>query len=158
MNLKPLFFFQFLGFLFSKENSVWDEKYSEISNLDMNNPLSHYWINSSHNTSVWLRTSLQTTRVITTLNQCHTVYLILVIFCFYVVICYLYVAVTLLAVTLLSHIPVILLCLILFIAAVLCMFVVTLGRKPLKKSIKKTFRIKRMNSVKTALRPMKINP
>ncbi|KAM9753206.1 1-phosphatidylinositol 4,5-bisphosphate phosphodiesterase gamma-2 [Menidia menidia] len=41
---------EFLGFLFSKENSVWDEKYSEISNLDMNNPLSHYWINSSHNT------------------------------------------------------------------------------------------------------------
>uniref|UniRef100_A0A8C4HEX9 Phosphoinositide phospholipase C n=1 Tax=Dicentrarchus labrax TaxID=13489 RepID=A0A8C4HEX9_DICLA len=40
----------FLSFLFSKENSVWDEKFSEISNLDMNNPLSHYWINSSHNT------------------------------------------------------------------------------------------------------------
>uniref|UniRef100_A0A8D3E4L6 Phosphoinositide phospholipase C n=1 Tax=Scophthalmus maximus TaxID=52904 RepID=A0A8D3E4L6_SCOMX len=41
---------EFLGFLFSKENSVWDEKFSVISNLDMNNPLSHYWINSSHNT------------------------------------------------------------------------------------------------------------
>lgn len=41
---------EFLGFLFSKENSVWDEKVSEISNLDMNNPLSHYWISSSHNT------------------------------------------------------------------------------------------------------------
>uniref|UniRef100_A0AAQ5YLK9 1-phosphatidylinositol 4,5-bisphosphate phosphodiesterase gamma n=1 Tax=Amphiprion ocellaris TaxID=80972 RepID=A0AAQ5YLK9_AMPOC len=41
---------EFLGFLFSKENSVWDEKFSEISNLDMNNPLSHYWISSSHNT------------------------------------------------------------------------------------------------------------
>ncbi|XP_033988766.1 1-phosphatidylinositol 4,5-bisphosphate phosphodiesterase gamma-2 [Trematomus bernacchii] len=41
---------EFLSFLFSKENSVWDEKYSEISNLDMNNPLSHYWISSSHNT------------------------------------------------------------------------------------------------------------
>uniref|UniRef100_A0A673BBS6 Phosphoinositide phospholipase C n=1 Tax=Sphaeramia orbicularis TaxID=375764 RepID=A0A673BBS6_9TELE len=41
---------EFLSFLFSKENSVWDEKYSEINNLDMNNPLSHYWINSSHNT------------------------------------------------------------------------------------------------------------
>uniref|UniRef100_A0A8C4HF19 Phosphoinositide phospholipase C n=1 Tax=Dicentrarchus labrax TaxID=13489 RepID=A0A8C4HF19_DICLA len=41
---------EFLSFLFSKENSVWDEKFSEISNLDMNNPLSHYWINSSHNT------------------------------------------------------------------------------------------------------------
>ncbi|XP_034031611.1 1-phosphatidylinositol 4,5-bisphosphate phosphodiesterase gamma-2 [Thalassophryne amazonica] len=41
---------EFLSFLFSKENSVWDEKFSEINNLDMNNPLSHYWINSSHNT------------------------------------------------------------------------------------------------------------
>ncbi|XP_065139538.1 1-phosphatidylinositol 4,5-bisphosphate phosphodiesterase gamma-2-like [Paramisgurnus dabryanus] len=41
---------EFLGFLFSKENSIWDEKYSEINPLDMNNPLSHYWINSSHNT------------------------------------------------------------------------------------------------------------
>uniref|UniRef100_A0A8C7XZJ1 Phosphoinositide phospholipase C n=1 Tax=Oryzias sinensis TaxID=183150 RepID=A0A8C7XZJ1_9TELE len=41
---------EFLGFLFSKENAVWDEKYSEINNLNMNNPLSHYWINSSHNT------------------------------------------------------------------------------------------------------------
>uniref|UniRef100_A0AAQ4PB67 Phosphoinositide phospholipase C n=1 Tax=Gasterosteus aculeatus aculeatus TaxID=481459 RepID=A0AAQ4PB67_GASAC len=42
--------FPFLSFLFSKENSVWNEKFSEICNLDMNNPLSHYWINSSHNT------------------------------------------------------------------------------------------------------------
>uniref|UniRef100_A0A3B5AQM2 Phosphoinositide phospholipase C n=1 Tax=Stegastes partitus TaxID=144197 RepID=A0A3B5AQM2_9TELE len=41
---------EFLGYLFSKENSVWDEKFSEISNLDMNYPLSHYWISSSHNT------------------------------------------------------------------------------------------------------------
>ncbi|KAI7802408.1 1-phosphatidylinositol 4,5-bisphosphate phosphodiesterase gamma-2 [Triplophysa rosa] len=41
---------EFLCFLFSKENSIWDEKFSEISPLDMNNPLSHYWINSSHNT------------------------------------------------------------------------------------------------------------
>ncbi|KAM4618714.1 1-phosphatidylinositol 4,5-bisphosphate phosphodiesterase gamma-2 isoform 2-T2 [Polymixia lowei] len=41
---------EFLSFLFSKENSIWDEKFSEVSNLDMNNPLSHYWINSSHNT------------------------------------------------------------------------------------------------------------
>ncbi|CAJ1057003.1 -phosphatidylinositol 4%2C5-bisphosphate phosphodiesterase gamma-2 [Xyrichtys novacula] len=41
---------EFLSFLFSKENSVWDEKFSEIKNLDMNNPLSHYWISSSHNT------------------------------------------------------------------------------------------------------------
>uniref|UniRef100_A0A3P8UDM4 1-phosphatidylinositol 4,5-bisphosphate phosphodiesterase gamma n=1 Tax=Cynoglossus semilaevis TaxID=244447 RepID=A0A3P8UDM4_CYNSE len=41
---------EFLSFLFSKENSVWDKKFSEIRNLDMNNPLSHYWISSSHNT------------------------------------------------------------------------------------------------------------
>uniref|UniRef100_A0A3B5L9H6 Phosphoinositide phospholipase C n=1 Tax=Xiphophorus couchianus TaxID=32473 RepID=A0A3B5L9H6_9TELE len=40
---------EFLSFLFSKENSIWDEKFSEINNLDMNNPLSHYWISSSHN-------------------------------------------------------------------------------------------------------------
>uniref|UniRef100_A0A7N6FHD9 Phosphoinositide phospholipase C n=1 Tax=Anabas testudineus TaxID=64144 RepID=A0A7N6FHD9_ANATE len=38
------------SFLFSKENSVWDERFTEIRNLDMNNPLSHYWISSSHNT------------------------------------------------------------------------------------------------------------
>ncbi|XP_077049684.1 1-phosphatidylinositol 4,5-bisphosphate phosphodiesterase gamma-2 isoform X2 [Siphateles boraxobius] len=41
---------EFLSFLFSKENSIWDERFSEICPLDMNNPLSHYWINSSHNT------------------------------------------------------------------------------------------------------------
>ncbi|CAN9498676.1 unnamed protein product [Ophioblennius macclurei] len=41
---------EFLNFLFSKENSVWDSKFSEVNNLDMNNPLSHYWISSSHNT------------------------------------------------------------------------------------------------------------
>ncbi|ROL43392.1 1-phosphatidylinositol 4,5-bisphosphate phosphodiesterase gamma-2 [Anabarilius grahami] len=47
----PKFTFgEFLCFLFSKENSIWDEKFSEICPLDMNNPLSHYWINSSHNT------------------------------------------------------------------------------------------------------------
>ncbi|XP_061628405.1 1-phosphatidylinositol 4,5-bisphosphate phosphodiesterase gamma-2 isoform X2 [Phyllopteryx taeniolatus] len=41
---------EFLNFLFSKENCLWDDKLSEINNQDMNNPLSHYWINSSHNT------------------------------------------------------------------------------------------------------------
>lgn len=41
---------EFLNFLFSKENSIWDEKFSDVYTLDMNNPLSHYWINSSHNT------------------------------------------------------------------------------------------------------------
>uniref|UniRef100_A0A8C2HPN3 Phosphoinositide phospholipase C n=1 Tax=Cyprinus carpio TaxID=7962 RepID=A0A8C2HPN3_CYPCA len=30
---------EFLSFLFSKENSIWDEKFSEICPLDMNNPL-----------------------------------------------------------------------------------------------------------------------
>uniref|UniRef100_A0A8C5ATZ7 Phosphoinositide phospholipase C n=1 Tax=Gadus morhua TaxID=8049 RepID=A0A8C5ATZ7_GADMO len=47
LSLYPL---QFLNFLFSKENSIWDEKQSEINTADMNNPLSHYWISSSHNT------------------------------------------------------------------------------------------------------------
>lgn len=45
-------FLQFLGYLFSEENSIWDRKVSEINSMDMNNPLSHYWISSSHNTSV----------------------------------------------------------------------------------------------------------
>lgn len=49
-SLSPLC--QFLSFLFSKENSVWDERFDMVSSLDMNNPLSHYWISSSHNTSV----------------------------------------------------------------------------------------------------------
>ncbi|CAH2324037.1 1-phosphatidylinositol 4,5-bisphosphate phosphodiesterase gamma-2 [Pelobates cultripes] len=41
---------EFLTYLFSKENSIWDEKYDEICVQNMNNPLSHYWIASSHNT------------------------------------------------------------------------------------------------------------
>lgn len=41
---------EFLTYLFSKENSIWDEKYDEITVQNMNNPLSHYWIASSHNT------------------------------------------------------------------------------------------------------------
>ncbi|XP_069822255.1 1-phosphatidylinositol 4,5-bisphosphate phosphodiesterase gamma-2 isoform X1 [Dendropsophus ebraccatus] len=41
---------EFLTYLFSKENSIWDEKYDEITIQNMNNPLSHYWISSSHNT------------------------------------------------------------------------------------------------------------
>ncbi|KAM8947136.1 1-phosphatidylinositol 4,5-bisphosphate phosphodiesterase gamma-2 [Pelodytes ibericus] len=41
---------EFLTYLFSQENSIWDEKYDEISVQNMNNPLSHYWIASSHNT------------------------------------------------------------------------------------------------------------
>ncbi|KAM9302230.1 1-phosphatidylinositol 4,5-bisphosphate phosphodiesterase gamma-2 [Gastrophryne carolinensis] len=45
-----LFVDEFLTYLFSKENSIWDEKYDEIEAQNMNNPLSHYWIASSHNT------------------------------------------------------------------------------------------------------------
>uniref|UniRef100_A0A8C3V360 Phosphoinositide phospholipase C n=1 Tax=Catharus ustulatus TaxID=91951 RepID=A0A8C3V360_CATUS len=45
-----LFVDEFLAYLFAKENSIWDEKYDSIDVQDMNNPLSHYWISSSHNT------------------------------------------------------------------------------------------------------------
>lgn len=45
-----LFVDEFLAYLFAKENSIWDEKYDSIEVQDMNNPLSHYWISSSHNT------------------------------------------------------------------------------------------------------------
>uniref|UniRef100_A0A8D0GW24 1-phosphatidylinositol 4,5-bisphosphate phosphodiesterase gamma n=1 Tax=Sphenodon punctatus TaxID=8508 RepID=A0A8D0GW24_SPHPU len=41
---------EFLAYLFSKENSIWDDKYDATDPQDMNNPLSHYWISSSHNT------------------------------------------------------------------------------------------------------------
>lgn len=41
---------QFLTYLFSRENSIWDEKYDVVDMQEMNNPLSHYWISSSHNT------------------------------------------------------------------------------------------------------------
>ncbi|XP_013909324.1 PREDICTED: 1-phosphatidylinositol 4,5-bisphosphate phosphodiesterase gamma-2 [Thamnophis sirtalis] len=41
---------EFLTYLFSKENTIWDEKYASADPQDMNNPLSHYWISSSHNT------------------------------------------------------------------------------------------------------------
>uniref|UniRef100_A0A8D2IPR2 1-phosphatidylinositol 4,5-bisphosphate phosphodiesterase gamma n=1 Tax=Varanus komodoensis TaxID=61221 RepID=A0A8D2IPR2_VARKO len=41
---------EFLTYLFSKENSIWDDKYDSVDPQDMNNPLSHYWISSSHNT------------------------------------------------------------------------------------------------------------
>uniref|UniRef100_A0A4W3JJ88 1-phosphatidylinositol 4,5-bisphosphate phosphodiesterase gamma n=1 Tax=Callorhinchus milii TaxID=7868 RepID=A0A4W3JJ88_CALMI len=42
--------FQFLSFLFSKENSAWDAGFDQVSLEEMNSPLSHYWISSSHNT------------------------------------------------------------------------------------------------------------
>uniref|UniRef100_A0A3Q3GHQ2 1-phosphatidylinositol 4,5-bisphosphate phosphodiesterase gamma n=1 Tax=Kryptolebias marmoratus TaxID=37003 RepID=A0A3Q3GHQ2_KRYMA len=42
--------FQFLAFLFSKENSVFDPRLSPVVPDDMKRPLSQYWISSSHNT------------------------------------------------------------------------------------------------------------
>uniref|UniRef100_A0A8C9Y3P4 1-phosphatidylinositol 4,5-bisphosphate phosphodiesterase gamma n=1 Tax=Sander lucioperca TaxID=283035 RepID=A0A8C9Y3P4_SANLU len=44
------FFFLFLTFLFSKENSVSDPRLSAVVADDMKRPLSQYWISSSHNT------------------------------------------------------------------------------------------------------------
>lgn len=41
---------QFLTFLFSKENSIWNSQLDMVCLENMNNPLSHYWISSSHNT------------------------------------------------------------------------------------------------------------
>ncbi|XP_069740315.1 1-phosphatidylinositol 4,5-bisphosphate phosphodiesterase gamma-1 [Narcine bancroftii] len=47
----PFFYLdEFLTFLFSKENSTWDSKFDQVCAEEMNNPLSHYWISSSHNT------------------------------------------------------------------------------------------------------------
>ncbi|KFO74283.1 1-phosphatidylinositol 4,5-bisphosphate phosphodiesterase gamma-1, partial [Cuculus canorus] len=41
---------EFLTFLFSKENSIWNAQLDMVCPENMNNPLSHYWISSSHNT------------------------------------------------------------------------------------------------------------
>ncbi|XP_012864128.2 1-phosphatidylinositol 4,5-bisphosphate phosphodiesterase gamma-1, partial [Echinops telfairi] len=41
---------EFVTFLFSKENSVWNSQLDAVCPETMNNPLSHYWISSSHNT------------------------------------------------------------------------------------------------------------
>lgn len=46
----PLLLLQFVTFLFSKENSVWNSQLDAVYPDTMNNPLSHYWISSSHNT------------------------------------------------------------------------------------------------------------
>ncbi|XP_035302778.1 1-phosphatidylinositol 4,5-bisphosphate phosphodiesterase gamma-1 isoform X3 [Cricetulus griseus] len=48
---EPYFFLdEFVTFLFSKENSVWNSQLDAVCSDTMNNPLSHYWISSSHNT------------------------------------------------------------------------------------------------------------
>ena len=47
---EPYFTFsEFIDFLFSKQNDIWDRQYNEVYQ-DMTKPLSHYWIASSHNT------------------------------------------------------------------------------------------------------------
>ncbi|EDV46880.1 1-phosphatidylinositol 4,5-bisphosphate phosphodiesterase gamma-1 [Drosophila erecta] len=44
-----LTFSEFVDFLFSKQNDLWNSKYDQVF-MDMNLPLSSYWIASSHNT------------------------------------------------------------------------------------------------------------
>ncbi|KAK0087269.1 hypothetical protein PV325_001367 [Microctonus aethiopoides] len=47
---EPYFtFLEFINFLFSKQNDIWDHEYDRVTQ-DMTRPLSHYWIASSHNT------------------------------------------------------------------------------------------------------------
>ncbi|KAJ8016025.1 hypothetical protein DPEC_G00002850 [Dallia pectoralis] len=41
---------EFLTYLFSRENTIWDSALDQVCSEDMNDPLSHYWISSSHNT------------------------------------------------------------------------------------------------------------
>ncbi|XP_054165065.1 1-phosphatidylinositol 4,5-bisphosphate phosphodiesterase gamma-1-like isoform X2 [Oppia nitens] len=50
-DLKEVYFTvkQFINYLFSKHNEIWDSKHNDV-NQDMDRPLTHYWIASSHNT------------------------------------------------------------------------------------------------------------
>ncbi|CAF91447.1 unnamed protein product, partial [Tetraodon nigroviridis] len=41
---------EFLTYMFSKENTIWDSSRDQVCPEKMNDPLSHYWISSSHNT------------------------------------------------------------------------------------------------------------
>lgn len=49
---EPYFTFsEFIDFLFSKQNDIWNQKFNQVSQ-DMTRPLAYYWIASSHNTYV----------------------------------------------------------------------------------------------------------
>ncbi|TNN28799.1 1-phosphatidylinositol 4,5-bisphosphate phosphodiesterase gamma-1 [Liparis tanakae] len=41
---------EYLTYLFSRENTIWDSSLDQVCPDNMSNPLSHYWISSSHNT------------------------------------------------------------------------------------------------------------
>ena len=41
---------EFMDWLFSKENQIFDSAKHSFINQDMSRPLCHYWISSSHNT------------------------------------------------------------------------------------------------------------
>ena len=40
---------EFMNYVYSKNNQIWDKKFESVHH-DMNRPLTHYWIASSHNT------------------------------------------------------------------------------------------------------------
>ena len=44
-------FEQFMDYLYSSHNSIWNEQHSKVTQ-DMDQPLNNYWIASSHNTWV----------------------------------------------------------------------------------------------------------